>query len=321
LALIAERAAWSESGRTRRALLDVHRWLQEGQPLSTALYRGVPEISAASARAIAAAEQIGRVPEELRRQLKRYLPQGEHAPDLDRFYRPYSVLTSVMLVFIMCGMLGTFVMPKMTSILAGFGHHLPWITQVIMAVCQSNVTLLIVGALAVVVCIPWRGAMRDYLVSCVPVAAGAARDHGLADLFSFLGDALESGQPMDAALLHAEQAQPNAIIRRHIRHWRNNIEAGGAVGESAGRAGLPPLVTRMLKTATSSENAQQVMSFLARHYEYRFSRFREILRAAAIPAYVTIMGALVLLVQLSVFQPMIALIDATAGAGHHHGGF
>jgi type II secretory pathway component PulF len=58
------------------------------------------------------------------------------------------------------------------------------------------------------------------------------------------------------------------------------------------------------------------MSFLARHYEYRFSRMRELLRSAVIPAMVCVMGTAVLFIVLAVFQPLIALINAQSyGSG------
>jgi len=314
-------AAQSESGKTRRRLLALHDRLIEGQSLAPALYYALPELSPAKTRAIAAAERIGKLPEELRRMLNRYLPQGRHAPDLDRFYRIYAVLISMCMVALVSGLIAIVVFPKFESIAAAFGLKLPWITRLVMSLCSSYILVSAAAAVLLMAAIPWSGAIRDYIVWCIPVAGGAAQDRGMAELCAFLTDAMEAGLPMDAALREAEEAQQNAVLRRRLHRWRTRLESGQAIETAAGRAGMPALVGSMLKSAVNGEGKMQVMSFLARHYEYRFSRFREVLRAVAIPAFVTVMGALVLVVQLSIFQPMLSLIDSLSSGGHHRGGF
>jgi type II secretory pathway component PulF len=74
----------------------------------------------------------------------------------------------------------------------------------------------------------------------------------------------------------------------------------------------------MLATVRSTDDLAQVFSFLGRYYEFRFSRRRELLRAMYIPFVVALMGAVVLMIALSIFQPMIALTLAFA---RYAGGF
>jgi len=94
---------------------------------------------------------------------------------------------------------------------------------------------------------------------------------------------------------------------------------GQSLSDAARSAGMPALLTGMLATVHGSDDLANVMAFLGRHYEYRFSRLSEVLRAAAIPCFVFTVGAMVLLVELSVFQPMIAM-NSVLSAPHIHGG-
>ena len=68
----------------------------------------------------------------------------------------------------------------------------------------------------------------------------------------------------------------------------------------------------MLATTRDSDGLVQVLGFLWRYYEYRFVRARAILQSAYVPVIVFLMGALVAIVGLSLFQPMAMLNEHMA---------
>jgi type II secretory pathway component PulF len=315
-------ASNSESLKTRERLMVLHDNLQVGQPLALALYNALPEMPPSDARAIAAAMRIGSLPRELRRMLKRYIPTDGLSPNLDRYYRSYTALVSILLLVFVTLLISVVVYPKYFSLFASFGIKLPWISLIMIQFYSSYPIMILLAVLVLLFIIPWRGAAKDYLIWWVPVAGGAAHDEAMARLCAFLSDAIEAGQPMDEALLQAESAQPNAVVRNRVRIWRYRLTGGESIETAARHAAMPPLVVSMIKSARNGEGTLQVLTFLARHYEFRFSRLRELIRAAAIPTLVACTGALVLCVQLSIFKPLIAIIDVLAlGNGPHRGGF
>jgi type II secretory pathway component PulF len=316
-------AAQSEKGIGRWRLLDLHDRLEQGFPLGAALRSAVPELPKSSARGITAADEMGCLPEELRRLVRRYLPDDRFSPHLDRFYRWYAIVMMTALLTLICGMIEIVVMPKFRSILASHNQPLPLTTDILNNVCiyLSNSPFLVIGAVVLVVFISLNPTLRDYLIRMIPVAGGAARDQAMADLCAFLTDALEAGQPLDAALRQAAKAQPNAILRRRVQRWADRVANGQSMYDAANSSRLPSLFTGMLKSAGGGEGVVQAMSFLARHYEYRFSRLREMMRAAAIPIFVVLMGGVALSVELAIFQPILTMIDTTATYTHHLRGF
>lgn len=75
---------------------------------------------------------------------------------------------------------------------------------------------------------------------------------------------------------------------------------------------MPGLVVGMLSAARQGEDAANVLRFLARYYRSRFSRLSAVVRGAAIPLTVLAFGVIVGLVTLSLFTPMINMIDRVA---------
>jgi type II secretory pathway component PulF len=75
---------------------------------------------------------------------------------------------------------------------------------------------------------------------------------------------------------------------------------------------MPPLVCGMLATAAHTSELGQVLRFLGRYYEMRFSRAVAILHAAVVPLLALAMGVLVAWMELTVLMPLIALIDNLA---------
>jgi type II secretory pathway component PulF len=229
---------------------------------------------------------------------------------------------SIFLLSIVCGMIGVVVMPKFVSIFHDFHTPLPWMTQLFVDFCNSYIPFFLVGIILLIAVFPWRGTPRDFVIYYTPVIGGMVRDQGMADLCAFLVDALEAGQPINESLFEAAEAQSNAVLRRRVRKWAAAATAGQPIQDAARRANMPPIVIGMLNTVHGNDDIVQVMSFLARHFEFRFSRWREIMRAAGIPLFVGAAGSVVLMIEFSVFVPMMTLITVVAEPIHHRiGGF
>jgi len=120
--------------------------------------------------------------------------------------------------------------------------------------------------------------------------------------------ALEVGQPADRALFEAAEAATNAILRRKVLAWAHNATSGMPIADAARQAGLPALVSNLLRTAYGPDGAQDVFLFLARYYDSRYSAAAALLQGAAIPVMVGVFGAIVGLLGLGMFMPLIELM-------------
>jgi MSHA biogenesis protein MshG len=331
-------AARSETGKTRSRLLQLHEELDRGSDLEDALRRAVPEVRPADLRSIGAAQRLGRLPHMLDRLAVPTRRTLTPASDITALYRVYPVIVLLMALATGGVMIPIAVLPKFEKILHDFHQPPPWSTGwMIHLVHQSYgliggplfilIGLLALGPLGPYLARlffptrqdpPFGGLVRDQLIWWTPVLHGDVRDRGLADLCDFIADAAEAGRPLDQALRNAQQTQANAVMRWRVAQWADAIERGQSIHDAARTAHMPPLVVGMLATVRSVDDLGEVFAFLARYYEFRFSRRRELLRALYVPFIVAAMGAIVLLIALTVFQPMIALILAMT---HFGGGF
>jgi type II secretory pathway component PulF len=144
------------------------------------------------------------------------------------------------------------------------------------------------------------------------------QQRGLDDLCDFVADAANAGVPLDQALTEAGNIQRNSVFQERVEHWARGVCAGEKLDEAARRAGMPALVVGMVATIRSSEDIVQTFSFLSRHYEFAFSRLREVIRGLFIPVAVCCLGLLVGLVASSLFMSMTRVIAAT---DYYRGGF
>jgi type II secretory pathway component PulF len=152
----------------------------------------------------------------------------------------------------------------------------------------------------------------DTMLWLIPGGRGYLRDKGLADVCAVSADALEAGRPLQDALLEVSQVQLPPPVRARVNEWRHGVESGLPAEEAAQRARMPKLFVAMVKTGVATGDLPAAMRFLSRYYRGRFSRAGEVVRGAFIPVLVLVMGVVVLGVALSLFMPLMDMIEAAS---------
>ncbi|MDP9173478.1 MAG: type II secretion system F family protein [Planctomycetota bacterium] len=327
-----EAAMGSESLALSARLRVMREALEQGQPIEEALSAASPEMPARTVSAMRLARESGRLPQILRQLVinaSRSRPVTATDPIALYEVYPFAVLTMMLLVM---SALYLFVFPKFMSLFHDFHIDLPPVTKFVLISVLAPPFMCVVAALLIVVFV-WSystifyarmpgllgaGELVERILWWIPIAGGYVRNRGLADLCRSMATSVQSGIPMDQALRDAAQTQASPVVRRRAEICAQKIQAGQPLGPAARHAGLPPLLSGMLATARDDQSLLAVTSFLANFYEYRFARAQAILRAAYVPAVVFILGTVVAVIALSVFQPMVALTRATA---RYAGGF
>jgi type II secretory pathway component PulF len=330
-------AAAGEQGATRNRLLALRNLLEQGVSLDIALAAVLPEISPSVGNRIAVAARGGRLESALRRINRAGEPSDPFTVDSIAMYRtyPWVVLITMGLAV---AMLSTFVFPKFLAIRRS-GHSapfaIPWTMRTVLWISKHPIfqaIWLLVGLMTILVLgrslkdlfgRPKLAALRpsslmDYVTWWMPVVGSCARNRGMAELCESIADTTEAGEPLDLALRDAARSVGSDVLAARARRWADNAAAGESISESARKAKMPALLVGMLATVRDGESLHQVMLFLARHYRSRFSRTVQLIRAAYVPAVVLVLGLGVALIELSVFQYMVALIGSSA---NYQGGF
>jgi type II secretory pathway component PulF len=318
--------AESQHGRFARDLILAREQLEQGASLTTVL-QVIPGIPPRVIGLVASAERSGRLSQVLSRLMEQRRAAISSGRGFVPFYRTYAVMLGLAL-FTVTSMLMIFVMPKYEAIFNDFHTSLPTITVVTLSVGRSFANepwwpmLLAVVMIAVVVN-TLVGRLRGGAYGIVesPLARlmnyipwiGRVRTHrALGDVFQCAADAIESGRPIETSLLEAGQICGNTRVRSQVDDWVSAMSQGAAIPDAARHAGLPRLVSGMLSTAIQTPDLAQVLRFLGRYYSTRFSRAVALLEASMVPAIAISMGFLVCWVALSVFAPLISLIQTVS---------
>jgi type II secretory pathway component PulF len=301
--------------------------LASGQSLGVAIAGGVPEVGAGATSMIAAAERAGRLPHALARLTRHHAQRFDDDVLESSFYRAYPFLMTLVIISLV-SLIMVFVIPKFETIFHDFGLPLPQITQSLLDVARAaGGPLSLLAAIVLGVWLAagiwrmfdpqmskWNGPRiaRDYLLWSLPMSHSLQRDRGLADALDLIHEAIRGGHSIEHAVEQASSLRVNEVLRRRLALWAAELRAGISLQQSTASAGLPRLIMEMLAPVRGGEQAADVLGFLSRYYEARFSRTRLLLRAASIPVTVLFFAIIVAWVALALMTPLIALMNHIA---------
>ena len=327
LPAMLDAARQSEEGLTAERLAGVQGLLEKGTSVATALQLETPEVSRRYVSLIGAAERVGRLPQALARIMNEERDTPEQAERM-AFGRWYPLLMSLVLLSV-GWMLVIFVIPKTEEICKDFGLRLPYATQTLVDLSRAlahaeigdaplalivtvGLVLIFLGGIFERIWMPRREASQevflDRLAWWLPVWHGIARNRGLADTCDTLAGAVRAGQPIPLAVEEAARIRMNPVLRDRLLRWNAGLLSGKPADQAARDARLPPLFCGMIG-AGHGEVPAQSLEFLAAYYHGRFSRSRELVRAAAIPVMTLIFGGLVLFVAAGMFTPLLQMME------------
>jgi type IV pilus assembly protein PilC len=286
---------------------ELRQQLDQGSSITDALRNSVPGTGHRTLALVGAAERVGRLGPELSRVVR----QREHPSDrnlADRsFLRSYPVAMTITIVCILF-LIMVFVIPKFEQIFHDFRVELPPLTRAVVSLTTfpSVMTWLVIAITGSVLAITAQQ-LRRRMDLLAPVRWFAS-NRDLADICHVIAGGLTAGQPLNSAIRGASDLVIGRPLRRKLHRWAEGIEQGLPDRDAASDAGMPELIAGMMTTTEG-------FTFLSRYYAWKFSRLKIFLRAAAVPAMVFFFGIIVAIVALSLFLPLIALINSVSSPG------
>ena len=321
----------AERGALARRLGRLRDRIEAGFPLSVALRREIPSVPPRTIGLIAAGEELGQLPLAMARVVRRPQPSRAANPAQSILLRWYP-MTMLIAVPAIASLLDLFVLPKFKQMFADFGLPLPWVTRTMLDVSEAVQLPLLIFTIIVFVLFCgrmlseaapsnraafwiWRGWV-DRIVWMMPVWRNVVRYRGMADLCYLLAGATETGQPIDRILMESAEACGNSVLSRRVLRWSSELNRGVPIADAARKAGMPKLLVGMLNTARGAQGVRGVFVFLAQYYDNRQSVAAAFLEAAAVPLMVGITAFFVAWIALSMFMPMITLINNLPQSRH-----
>jgi type II secretory pathway component PulF len=214
-----------------------------------------------------------------------------------------------------------FVLPRFAELLLSAGAALPRSTALVLGVAtaaREQWRLLLLVPVALLVVFGWlrtTGSGRHVaarLLVAVPVI-GRWRRQALAAAFArMVGELLNGGAPLLAALADARDCMADPVSRAETERIRTRVREGGALHAAIAAGGVfPPLLAQLVSLGEEAGRLADFLLKAADLLERRTERAVERLVALAEPAMIVAFGGIVALVALSLLQ---AIYGVNAGS-------
>ncbi|UCH34229.1 MAG: type II secretion system F family protein [Armatimonadota bacterium] len=321
LAVLEEQTS---SLRLREIIRDIQASVEAGETLSRALTK-YPGVFTNLFVGLVRAGEVGGVLDETLNRLSTFLEEDQRLKRRIKSAMTYPTLVLVFAVLIVLGLV-TFIIPRFMELFEELGvKELPLPTQILVSCSdfmKSKWYIIIIGAVLL-----WTAFSRyirtrtgkrqwDWVKLRIPVFGKLNHKVAIARFSRTLGTLLVSGVPILQALETVAGAIDNEIISDAVMAARAAIREGERIGDPLAKSGLfPPMVVQMISIGEETGSLDAMLSKVADFYESEVEATLQSLTAALEPVMIVLLGGIVGFIVISMFLPLIAIINELAGGG------
>jgi type IV pilus assembly protein PilC len=321
LAVLEEQTA---SLRLREIIRDIQASVEAGETLSRALTK-YPGVFSNLFVGLVRAGEVGGVLDETLNRLAIFLEEDQRLKRKIKSAMTYPTLVVFFALGIVLGLV-TFIIPRFMELFNELGvKELPLMTQMLVSFSdfmKSKWYVLIIGVVLL-----WTAFTRyirtrtgkrqwDWVKLRIPVFGKLNHKVAIARFSRTLGTLLVSGVPILQALETVAGALDNEIIADAVMAARAAIREGERIGDPLAKSGLfPPMVVQMISIGEETGALDAMLHKVADFYESEVEATLQSLTAALEPVMIVMLGGIVGFIVISMFLPLIAIINELASGG------
>lgn len=308
--------------KLKAILNDIQAEVEGGQTLSRSLEK-YPNVFDRLFCGLIHAGEVGGALEESLQRLSQFL---EKDVELRRKVKSAMTYPMIILVFATLVVLGlmTFILPKFMTLFTDLGiKDLPAPTAMLKATSEFIIAKwywVAVFLVIFIIAIRLFGKtkvgrrMLDRFKLKAPVFGKLNHKVALARFSRTLATLLSSGVGILSALETVAGTVSNDIISDAILEARARIREGDKIGDPLARSKLfPPMVVQMISIGEESGALDPMLSKIADFYEDEVDAALASLTAAIEPVLIVMLGGIVGFIVISLFLPLIAVIQNLSG--------
>jgi general secretion pathway protein F len=215
------------------------------------------------------------------------------------------------------GFLVTYVIPQVATIFEQQHSVLPLMTRVLIRISNilSNdwpvILIVLVGAVVgVMFGLSTRAGRRFYdrWILRMPYLGPTVTRIICARFARTLATLLESGVQLMPALTAVKRVVTNGLLADAVEESRDSIREGHGMGQTLQRSGFfPPLLIEMIKVGERSGELERMLHRVADNYEREVDASLGQLTTLLGPLMTLLMGGVILVMMLSILQPIFQL--------------
>ncbi|MGC8667591.1 MAG: type II secretion system F family protein [Chthonomonadales bacterium] len=315
--------------KLKRIIMDIQQEVESGQTLSKAMSK-YPKTFTPLYVGLVRAGEVGGVLEEALQRLAGFLEKDMELRRKVKAALTYPTIVVIVAVGIVLG-LCTFIVPKFVELFRDLGvKELPTMTQMLVDFSdflKNRWWMGLIIVVAVYMALKYFGTTRigrrviDRVKLKVPVFGKLHHKIALARFSRTLGTLLVSGVPILQALETVAGTVGNGIIADAIMEARARIREGDRINDPLEKSRMfPPMVVHMVSIGEESGALDHMLTKIADFYEQEVDATLQSLTAAIEPMLIVFLGFAVGFIVISMFMPLIQVIqNLTSGGGGDHG--
>jgi type IV pilus assembly protein PilC len=318
----------TQNPKLRRIIADIEEEVQAGNTLSKAMQKYPGTFNNLFIGLIKAGE-VGGVLEESLQRLSQFLEKDVELRRKVKAAMTYPAIVMFVAVAIVMGLV-TFILPKFIQLFKDLGvKEFPGPTLMLMNMSNFLTTYwyialaILIGfliAFKMFVKTKFGKRVYDRFKLNVPVFGKLNHRIALARFSRTLGTLLVSGVPILQALETVAGAVDNDIISDAVMTARERIREGDRIGDPLQKSKLfPPMVVQMISIGEESGALDQMLTKVAEFYEQEVDAALASLTSAIEPVMIVFLGGAVGFIVISMFLPLISLIQGLSGGSGDDG--
>jgi type IV pilus assembly protein PilC len=312
-------------GLFKRTLVAVTEDVESGSPLSEALAKHPAVFDTLYVNMVRAGE-AGGVLDTILLRLAEFKEKSVRLRNRVKSAMIYPVVVLTLAGLILMGII-MFVIPKFEAIFKDLGGRvqLPELTKIMMGFSQWLARDK--GWIWIIVALPLtfvafrlvrrsQGGRRmlDRLALKAPVFGAIIRKTLVARFCRTFGTLISSGVPILEALNIIRGAVDNVVFQTAVDRVRDSIREGEGIAEPLGESGIfDDIVVNMVDVGEETGELDKMLIKIADNYDEEVDNAVNSLVSLLQPLLIVLLGGAVFVIVLSVFLPMLQLIDSLGG--------
>ncbi len=314
------------SPRLAQIIREVAQKVQEGMSFSRAL-ADYPKIFSNLFVGLVRAGEVGGVLDETLDRMATFLEKDLELRRKVKSAMTYPTIVTIFAVGVVV-FLCTFVVPKFMKLFEELElkpEEFPIVTRMLKAFSDFLLTkwwMVLIGvvlfAIAFINYVRTRTGKKqyDWLKLHVPILGPINHMVALARFARTFGTLINSGVPILQAMDTCAEAIGNDIVAKAIMDARMAVREGSRIADPLENSKLfPPMVVHMIAVGEETGSLDQMLQKIADFYESEVDARLESLAATIEPVLIVMLGGVVLFIILSVFMPLITIINKLSGGG------
>jgi len=307
------------TGKLKHVLDKIEKEIQAGESLSSALQKAKNVFGPVVISAVKIGENSGTLAENL----KHLADQMDKDLLLKRNIQGAMLYPTIVFsaTLVMGLALATFVLPQMTDIFSSLDVELPFTTRVVIWVSRFFrdygffiSPAIILGLVGVVALLRQKFSQKftHRIVLYLPFLKGFVREINQARFCRMLGTMLNSGVPLQEALLIQSESLPNLVYRTSAKKMHALIESGESFSNIITRFPhlYPIMILRIVSVGERSGNLSSSLLYLATFYEQKVELQAKNISSIIEPILLISVGFCVGFIALAIFTPIYSLSNS-----------